>query len=257
MPVSLRTFCFLLGALLAIGTAAECHAQSATPDAVLTDEQTKAIGQVIHDYIHNHPELIIETLEEAKEARLRIKEERAHQVLTARRGELLDDPTSPVAGNPGGDVAIVEFFDYRCPFCKAVQPSLDALLKQDTKLRIVYKEFPILGPPSVLATRVALAARKQDKYDDFHARMMATKGEAEITDQVVLSVAQSVGLDLDKLKTDMQAPEINAIIKHNYQLATALGIEGTPGIVIGNQIANGAADLAALKRMIASARSSE
>jgi protein-disulfide isomerase len=255
--MSLRTLSFLLVGLWAIALAPAARAQSPVPATAFTSDQTKAVEQIIRDYLHSHPELLVETLQEAREMEKRNKDAEVRATLVSERSELLDDPTSLVAGNPKGDVSIVEFFDYRCPYCKALQPSLDALIKQDAKLRIVYKEFPILGSASILAARIALAARKQGKYSVFHARMMATEGEAEITDQVVLGVAKASGLDLEKLRTDIQAPEVDAIIQRNYKVADELGIDGTPGIIVGDSIANGVADMATLKQMIAAARRAE
>ena len=149
-------------------------------------------------------------------------------------------------------MTIVEFFDYRCPYCKQVLPSLQALLKEDQKLRFLYKEMPVLGPQSVTAAHAALAAERQGKYEAFHNAMMATKGQ--ITDETVYKVAGSVGLDLERLKQDMSAPEIGQALKTNLALADALNIRGTPGFIVGNHIVPGAIDLDALRNMVAEAR---
>jgi protein-disulfide isomerase len=149
-------------------------------------------------------------------------------------------------------VTIVEFFDYRCPYCKQVLPSLQALLKEDQKLRFLYKEMPVLGPQSVTAAHAALAAQRQGKYEAFHNAMMATKGQ--ITDETVYKVAGSVGLDVDRLKQDMSAPDVGQALKTNLALATELNIRGTPGFIVGNHIVPGAIDLEALRNMVADAR---
>jgi protein-disulfide isomerase len=222
-------------------------------DAV-TPAQKSAFEQIIHDYILQHPEVVIEALQSAEDKMKAQGEERARAAVVERRQELLDDPTAPVAGNPKGDVTVVEFFDYRCPYCKQVEPALEALLKEDRQLRIVYKELPILGKDSIYATRAALAARKQAKYDKFHAAMMAAKGQ--IDEKVVLQVAASSGLDLERLKSDMNAAEIDEIIKRNYDLAQALDIHGTPAFVIGGELVPGAIDIATMKQKIAAARKS-
>jgi protein-disulfide isomerase len=249
-----RTFMLLIaGACLAAAPAALAQASS-PPESALTPEQKTAVEHVIHDYLLSHPEVMMETLQAAKEQQQQHAEEHAQQALKTRHDEIFDDPASPVGGNLHGDVSIVEFFDYRCPYCKRVQPSIEAMLKEDAGLRIVYKEFPILGAPSVLAARVALAARKQGKYDAFHKAMMATPGEAEIDEKVVMRVARSAGLDLDRLKADMRAPEIAAVLRHNYELAEALSINGTPGIIIGDEILHGAADIETMRRAVATAR---
>ncbi len=218
----------------------------------LTPAQKEAVERVVHDYILAHPEVMVEAIRTAQAKAKEKKEENAKQAITARRGELLSDTSAPVAGNPQGDVTIVEFFDYRCPYCKQVEPHLEALLKEDPKLRIVYKEFPVLGPESLYASRMALAAQKQGKYAPFHDAMMAAKGK--ITDETVLEVARSAGIDVARAKTDMSAPDIQEIIKRNYALADALDIQGTPAFIVGDTLVPGATDLDNLRRLIAEAR---
>jgi protein-disulfide isomerase len=239
----------LLICLVAAGVGAASRAQAAD---TVTPAQKRAVEQIIHDYILQHPELVIEALQSAEDRAKTQADARARAALVEKRQELLDDVTAPVAGNAKGDVTIVEFFDYRCPYCKQVEPALEALLKEDRQLRIVYKELPILGKDSVYATRVALAARKQMKYEKFHAAMMATKGQ--IDEKIVLQVATTAGLDIERLKSDMQAPEIDDIIKRNYDLAEALDIHGTPAFVIGGELVAGAIDIATMKEKIAAAR---
>jgi protein-disulfide isomerase len=218
----------------------------------VTPAQRSAFEQIIHDYILHHPEVIVEALQSAEEKMKAQSEESARAAVVERSRELLDDPTAPIAGNPKGDVTIVEFFDYRCPYCKQVEPALEALLKEDHELRIVYKELPILGKDSIYAARVALAARKQAKYDKFHTEMMATKGQ--IDEKVILQVAADSGLDVEQVKSDMPAAEIDDIIKRNYDLAQALDIHGTPAFVIGGELVAGAIDIETMKRRIAAAR---
>jgi protein-disulfide isomerase len=214
--------------------------------------QRQAIEGIIHDYLMQNPDVLIEALRAAEEKLNRDADTKAAKALKERRGEVFDDPATPVGGNPQGDVSIVEFFDYRCPYCKQVLPALQALLDQDRKLRFVYKELPVLGRESVVAARAALAAQKQGKYEAFHVAMMGARGQ--ITEDTVYTVAASVGLDVDRLKRDMAAPEIDQALKANQALANALNIHGTPGFVIGDQIVPGALELAALKNMIADAR---
>jgi protein-disulfide isomerase len=220
--------------------------------AEILPEQRQAIEAIIHDYLMQNPDVLIEALRAAEEKANRDADAKAAVVLKDRRAEVFDDPGSPVGGNPQGDVTIVEFFDYRCPYCKQVQPSLQKLLDQDRKLRFVYKEMPVLGAPSVTAAHAALAARLQGKYEAFHAAMMATKGQ--ITEDVVYQIAGSVGLDVEQLKRDMTAPEIERAVKANLALANALDIRGTPGFIIGEHIVPGAIDLDALKNLVADAR---
>lgn len=246
---SLRRRGAALGAmlLLAAGLASPVRAEEA-----LTPQQKSAVDREIHDYIVAHPEVLLDALKAAQQKSDQQAADEARQVIAARRQELIADADDLVGGNPKGDATIVEFFDYRCPYCKEVEPVLDALLLEDKKLRIVYKEFPILGEASVFASRTALAAKKQGKYAAFHRAMMAVKGN--ITDETVLKVASSVGLDTDKIKADMGAPEIDRILKANYALAEALRIDGTPGIIVGDTLIPGATDIATLRKDIAAAR---
>ena len=220
--------------------------------ADMPSAQREAIEGIIHDYLIHNPDVLIEALRGAEDKLNREADANASKVLSERRSEIFDDPGTPVGGNPRGDVTIVEFFDYRCPYCKQVLPSLQALLKEDHKLRFLYKEMPVLGPQSVVAAHAALAAQRQGKYEAFHTAMMATKGQ--ITEETVYKVAASAGLDIDRLKQDMSAPDIEQALKANLALANALNIHGTPGFIIGNHIVPGAVELDTLKSMVADAR---
>ena len=217
--------------------------------------QRQQIEAVIHDYLLQHPDVLIAALRSAEDKLNRDNDAKASQTVVLHRQEIYDNPTTPVAGNPQGSATIVEFFDYRCPYCKQVQPALQALLDQDHKLRFIYKEMPVLGPASVLAARAALAARRQGKYEAFHAAMMGTKGQ--ISADTVDKIAEAVDLDVNWLKQDMASPEFLQTLKANVALAHALNIHGTPGFIIGNHIVAGAAlNLDVLKNMIAAARKS-
>lgn len=218
----------------------------------LTPEQKQAVEGVIRDYFMKHPEFMVEVWEAAKAKLKQQKVDDARQAIASNHRALYDDESSPVGGNPQGDVTIVEFFDYHCPYCKQVEPILEQLMKDDPKIRIVYKEFPVLGPPSIYASRIALAAVKQGKYALFHRAMMATKGQ--ITEEVILKVAATAGIDIGRAKAEMNAPEIQQIIQRNHDLAEALDINGTPAFIIGDTLVPGAADIDSLKRLVADAR---
>ena len=233
-----------------------CVAVAAVPlrpagAAELAPEQRREIESIIHDYLLQHPDVLIEAMRAAEEKVKTEAGEKAQQALVARRSEVFDDPGTPVGANPKGDVTLVEFFDYRCPYCKQVQPRLKELLAGDHQLRIAYKEFPILGSVSVAAARAALAAHRQSKYEAFHDAMMAASGQ--ITEDTVYQVADAVGLDVDRLKRDMSSPQIDAALKTNHALAEALDITGTPGFVIGDQIVPGAIELSSLKELVTEA----
>jgi len=234
-------FCAVLALMPSVATAAE-----------FTPDQRRAIEGIIKNYLTKNPEVMMEALQAAEDKIKSEAHDKAAAALAKDRDQVFDDPTTPVGGNPKGDVSLVEFFDYRCPYCKQVEPALEALLSQDHQLRFVYKEFPVLGPESVTAARAALAARQQGKYAAFHRAMMAVKGEFD--EAAVFKVASSVGLDVDRLKRDMDAPEIDRTLKDNLTLAAALDIRGTPGFVIGNEIVPGAVSLDTLKKLIGKAR---
>ncbi len=172
--------------------------------------------------------------------------------IIVRRDELLSDSASPVGGNPDGDVTVVEFFDYQCPYCKRIFPSIQALLAEDRNLRYVFKEFPILGKESIFAARAALAAQRQGKYLEFHAALMPAKGK--LTETRVMRLAESVGLDVDRLRRDMADGTIDAMIRRNLDLADGLGIFSTPVFIIGDTQVPGAVEVDTLKTLIARAR---
>ena len=220
----------------------------------LSAEQKDAVEKLVHDYLLNHPEVLIEALQAAEQKQQQLSMEQAQKAMKDRRQELLADPAAPVIGNPKGDVTIVEFFDYRCPYCKQMHPAIQALLGEDKKLRFVAKEFPVLGKDSVTASRAALAAQKQGKYEPFHNALLTAKGQ--LNEDVVMKTASSVGLDVDRLKEDMKSPDVEAALKQNYALAQALDIRGTPAFVIGNELIPGAVDAATIKEKVAAARKS-
>ena len=217
-----------------------------------TTEQKKAVEGIVHDYLLKHPEVLLDAIQAADDKMKKDAKDKAAKALIERHHDIFDDPASPTGGNPHGDVTMVEFFDYRCPYCKQVEPALEKVIAADRKLRFVYKEFPVLGPASITAARAALAARKAGKYEAFHSAMMAARGQ--ITDQTVYDVAGKVGLDVAQLKKDMGAPEVDKELKANLDLAEALDIRGTPAFIVGDQIIPGAVDLDTLKQLVADAR---
>ena len=223
--------------------------------ADFTPDQKKEIQAIIQDFLANHPDLLLNAIEQADAKLKNDAKDKAQQALADHHQQVYDDPNSPTAGNPKGDVTLVEFFDYRCPYCKEVEPSLEKLVSDDRQLRIIYKEFPVLGPDSQTAAHVALAARRQGKYDAFHRAMMATTGHIDET--VIYQVAANVGLDVDRLRQDAKSPDIDKEIKDNIDLGNVLDIDGTPGFIIGNDITPGAVSLDDLKQMITAARSAK
>jgi protein-disulfide isomerase len=210
------------------------------------------VEQIIHAYLVEHPEVIAEAMQRFEERERAAQASAAKSVLKTHADEVLRDPESPVGGNLEGDVTLVEFFDYNCPYCKRVAPDMAQAEANDPKLRVVYKEFPILGAGSTFAAKAALASHRQGKFVVFHKALMESKGT--LTEKGVLEAAGRLGLDVDRLKADMATPAIQAAIDRNLVLARALNINGTPGFLVGEQIVSGAIDLATMERLIGEAR---
>jgi protein-disulfide isomerase len=223
-----------------------------TADAANPPSPEDAIQKTIHDYILAHPEVLIQSLRIAKAREEERLSAEAKTLIASFRKDLFEDESAPVRGNPAGNLTLVEFFDYRCPYCRQLESALQTLVKSEPQLRIVEKEFPILGPASVYDARVALAARKQGKNGQLHDALMAKK--TNLDEAGVLAVAQAVGLDLEQLKNDMSSPEIDAEIRRTAEIAKALKLKGTPAFIVGTELVPGATDLSTLRLMLEEAR---
>lgn len=209
----------------------------------------------VRDYILNNPEVILETVQRFEQRQRAAEEGEATTVLKARSEEILRDPDSPVGGNPNGDVSLVEFFDYNCPYCRQVTPIMLEAEAADPQLRVVYKEFPVLGSNSTFAAKAALAVHRQGKYLAFHKEIMLDRGVAD--EAKVLRIAAKIGVDVERMKSDMNDPAIAVMVERNLALAQALRINGTPSFVIGDQVVRGAVDLKTLQSVIRQARSKQ
>jgi len=218
-----------------------------SPSADPAWQQT--VDKVIESYIRSHPEVIEQALQGLDAKRRAEEQARVKRVIAAHQGELLNDPASPVSGNLNGDVTVVEFFDYRCGFCKRVAAAVTQLQKDDARVRVVYKNFPILGEASELAAKAALASSGQGRHQQFHEALLAAK--TELTKEQVLHIAADVGLDATQLERDIENPEWTTSLDNNRALAKNLGITGTPAFVVGNELHTGVLDLKALKELIA------
>lgn len=234
----------LLGGILAITPAISMSQE-------LTDERVK---ELVLETIRENPGIVLEAamLMRQREEDARLSAQAS--VLERNRDTLLNDPNAPVLGNPDGDVTVVEFFDYNCPYCRRVKPSVEALLEQDNNVRLVYREWPILGEGSVFAARAALASREQGKYEEFHWAMMGMQGRAE--EASVMRIAEQVGLDLDRLRRDMESEEIDEHIATSVRLTKEIGFNGTPSFLIGDAIVPGMIDLDQMSRLVEEARAS-
>jgi protein-disulfide isomerase len=235
--------------MLAAGSLAG-HAQS-VPDA-----QRTAIEKIIRDYLINHPEVLQEAIA-ALEKKQAADEAAKHEAAVKDNAEaLFSSPRQVTVGNPQGDVTFVEFFDYNCGYCKRAMADMLDLMKADSKLKVVLKEFPVLGPGSVEAARVAVAVRMQDKtgkkYLEFHQKLLGGRGQADKAR--ALAAAKDVGLDMARLEKDMKSDEVSKTLEESMKLAEALGLNGTPSYVIGNDVVIGAVGQAQLSQKIQAAR---
>ena len=233
------------------GAPVAANAQSGGNTGVSASHKAE-FEKIVRDYILRNPEIVAEAIQILR-AKKKVAEATADkELLASNRATLNSDPASPVGGNPKGDVTIVEFFDYRCGVCKRIHPIVDELVRTDNNIRRVYKEWPILGPNSVLAARAAIASRKQGKYLSFHKVMMEAK--SDFGEGAIMAIAQSVGLDAARLRKDMRSPETSALIGKNYTLAEKLKLNGTPSFVIGDTLLRGGRDLESLRVLVAEAR---
>jgi len=226
------------------------RAQSVPP------EQKTEIEKIIHDYLMAHPEVLQEAMAELEK---RQNAEDAAKHVAAIKDNAVSIFTSPRQvnlGNPQGDVTMVEFFDYNCAFCKRAMADMLDLLKSDPKLKIVLKEFPVLGEGSVQAAQVAVAVRMQDKtgkkYIDFHTKLLGGRGPADKAH--ALAAAKEAGFDVARIEKDMQSAEIKDTIEENMKLAEGLGLNGTPSYIFPSEVVIGAVGVAALRGRVNNAR---
>jgi protein-disulfide isomerase len=210
-----------------------------------------AIEKIVRAYILQHPEVLMESVRLYQERERTAQKERSKEAISTRRTDLQQDPSSPVAGTAGG-VTVVEFFDYRCTYCKGAEGSIRKLLADHPDIQFVFKEFPILGPESSVAAKAGLAANKQGAYLKFHQGLMTLTGP--ITMNAIEELAGKQGLDVSKLKADMESPEVQSILARNRELGLQVGVNSTPSFVIGSELVSGAMDAATFERLIAQAQ---
>jgi protein-disulfide isomerase len=209
------------------------------------------IERIVHNYLMEHPEVIFDAV---KQMEVKENDQRLSQMKEGARthaAQLFNEPDAIIAGNPNGDVTIVEFFDYHCTYCRKVVGDLSSLIKQDGNIRLVLKDFPILTKESETAARAAIASYPQGKYWDFHLALMAAE---DLSEESIFVIAKSVGLNVEQLKADMAKSKVNDAIVRNHNLARDLGIEATPTFYIGDQPFSGALPLDELKDAVAKAR---
>jgi protein-disulfide isomerase len=213
-----------------------------------------AIEDIIRQYIMDHGEILIQAVNEYQAREHAATLEKNKKAVAGHANEFASDKTSPAreSAKPGPAVTIVEFFDYNCHYCKKVEPLVNQMLAENPGARMVYKDYPILGDSSELAARAALAARKQGAYDLFHQGLMMSS--EKISMATIETLGTQLSLDVDKLKADMNSKEIGDAILHNRELAIALGVTGTPGIIVGSEISYGDLDARSFQGLIDKAK---
>lgn len=224
---------------------------AATADGMDEDR----IKELVLEAIRENPGIVFEAAQLFEQQQQALQAQAAAQVLDTEKATLENDPNAPVLGNPDGDITVVEFFDYNCPYCRRVKPEMEALLAADPNVRVVYREWPILGDGSVFAARAALASRNQGKYEEFHWAMMQLKERAE--EASILRTAEDIGLDVAQLRRDMNGPEIEEHIQTSMRLAQSLGFSGTPSFVIGDSLAPGLIQADQMIELVDQARAAE
>jgi protein-disulfide isomerase len=225
-----------------------------TRAAEFSKAQRSGIERIVHDYLVTHPEVLQEAMEELDKRQQAANTEKHKTAVKEHAKALFDSPDQVVLGNPKGNVTFVEFFDYNCGYCKRAMDDMLTLMKDDPNLKIVLKEFPVLGPGSVEAARVAVAVRMQapKKYLEFHTKLLGGRGHAD--GARALAIAKEIGLDMARIEKDMKSPEVEETLKQDFKLAEALGLNGTPSYVIGENVIVGAIGLQGLQEKINTTR---
>ncbi|HLH49830.1 MAG TPA: DsbA family protein [Roseiarcus sp.] len=221
------------------------------PAAEFTPAQKDEIGGVVKDYLIAHPEVLREALDALDKHEKQAAAEAQKKIVADQSSLLFSSPHQATVGNPNGGATLVEFFDYNCHYCKGALPDIARLMKDDPNLKVVLKDFPVLGPDSVEAARVAIAVRNQltgDKFWQFHQKLLGMHGRVGKAE--ALAVAKDLGLDMDRLNKDMATPEARTSIEEVMRMADALQINGTPSFVVGQEVVIGAVGYDQLKDKI-------
>ncbi|MEA2832786.1 MAG: hypothetical protein QOG66_988 [Methylobacteriaceae bacterium] len=247
MKALFRTATRLAASLFCLGLAGVAMPAGA---AEFSPAQTKEIGAIVRDYLVNNPEVLRDAMVEL-DRREKAEQAAAREKIISENGHLFSSPHQAVVGNPNGKVTLVEFFDYNCGYCKKSLDDLAKLMKDDPNLRVVLKDFPVLGPGSVEAAQVASALRNQfsgDKFWAFHQKLLLTRGQ--VGKAQALAVAKDMGADMGKLERDVANPDVKAGIQEVMQMADGLNLTGTPSWVVGNDVVVGAVGYDELKGKI-------
>jgi len=207
---------------------------------VLNDGQKAAIEQTVRDYLLKNPKILMQMSEALEKQQVETQKLQVKTAISQNVDMIYRDNYGLEAGNPEGDVTIVEFSDYNCPYCKRAFNDVVKMIDGDNKVRFVFKEFPIFGERSEAVARVAIAAKAQGKYFELHAELMKNRGQN--TEQKALLMADKLGLDIDRLKRDMASDKVRKIIEETREIGNKLGIKGTPFYLVGDRVIPGAAE---------------
>ena len=250
MKSILRSFAAACAVILTLAAASSSNADE------FSSSQRSEVERIVREYLIAHPDVLQEAMNELDKRQTAAQAEKHKTAIKQYSDALFSSPRQVVLGNPNGNVTFVEFFDYNCGYCKRAMDDMLTLLKDDPKLKVVLKEFPVLGPGSVEAAQVAVAVHMQDKtgkkYLEFHQKLLGGRGEANKAR--ALAVAKDIGLDMARLDKDLASPEVKAALQESFKLAEALGLNGTPSYVIGDNVVVGAVGLEALKEKVNTSR---
>ncbi|MCB1826792.1 MAG: DsbA family protein [Coxiellaceae bacterium] len=194
--------------------------------------QVKEIQKIVHDYLISNPEVLVQASQALQQQQAAAAQKSAMDGIKGNADSLFNDPKTPTVGNANAPVEVVEFFDYQCGHCKIMAPVIESVVKNNSNVKVIFKELPIFGGNSRYAAKAALASVAQGKYYKFHNALFAAK--SQLDPQTVMKIAKNVGLDTSKLKTAMNAPWVNQQIRDNFQLAQKLKLMGTPAFIISN-----------------------
>jgi len=226
----------VVGGLIVVGV------QALTPDQTARDDQ--AIGQVVRDYVLENPEILPEAMK-------RLQERESAKTVSANRGAIFDAYAGAWEGNPSGDVTVSVWMDYACGYCRASLPMIARLVAEDPKVRIVYRELPVLSEGSRVAARWGLAAAEQGKFKPFH---MALYSGGQLSQASIDAAAATAGLDVARAQQSLTSQQVEAEVARNLDVAGKLGVTGTPSWVIGEQVISGMVPYEVLKQAVQTAR---
>lgn len=245
----------LLAPALLIATLGGTPALAQTDLSAMSDTERAAFGEAVRAYLLENPEVLMEAIQVLETREADVQAQGDAELIAQNSEALFEDGASWVGGNPDGDVTVVEFLDYRCGYCRRAHPEVTELIESDGNIRLIVKEFPILGPQSVLASQFAVATQRvagDDAYRTVTDALMVQR--EDVTPDTLKSLAEAQGLDFAAISEEMESPEVAARIEAGHELGRAMGIQGTPSFVFGDQLVRGYVPLDAMQEIVAEER---